>query len=112
MVSVGDLFCGIGPFAVPAGRKKCLVYANDLNPDSVRFLKENITLNKVQDYVFPYNMDARSFLSVGLYDLQKKTGKNHFDHYIMNLPATAVDFLGKWIIPSFAHYFNTIMSKW
>lgn len=44
---VADVFAGVGPFAVPAGRKGCGVFANDLNPESFKYLKLNITKNKV-----------------------------------------------------------------
>ena len=44
---IGDMFCGIGPFAIPAARRGCTVYANDLNPDSYKYLVENARLNKV-----------------------------------------------------------------
>lgn len=58
-----DMFAGIGPFAIPAAQKGCLVYANDLNPDSIHFLKMNAKINKVDDLVCAYNMDARKFVS-------------------------------------------------
>ena len=58
-----DMFAGIGPFAIPAAQKGCLVYANDLNPDSIRFLKINARINKVDDLVHAYNMDARKFIA-------------------------------------------------
>ena len=44
---IADVFAGVGPFAVPAGRKGCGVLANDLNPESFRYLKLNITKNNV-----------------------------------------------------------------
>ncbi|CAI0543155.1 unnamed protein product [Linum tenue] len=58
-----DMFAGIGPFAIPAAQKGCIVYANDLNPDSVRYLKINANVNKVDDLVIAFNMDARKFMA-------------------------------------------------
>ncbi|KAF6175625.1 hypothetical protein GIB67_022627 [Kingdonia uniflora] len=58
-----DMFAGIGPFAIPAAQKGCVVYANDLNPDSIKYLKINAEINKVDDRVCAYNMDARAFMS-------------------------------------------------
>lgn len=60
---VCDMFAGIGPFAIPAAQKGCQVYANDLNPDSVHYLKTNAEINKVSDLVRAYNLDARKFIS-------------------------------------------------
>ncbi|EOA25608.1 hypothetical protein CARUB_v10018956mg [Capsella rubella] len=61
--TVCDMFAGIGPFAIPAAQKGCFVYANDLNPDSVRYLKINAKFNKVDDFICVHNMDARKFFS-------------------------------------------------
>lgn len=57
------MFAGIGPFVIPAAKKGCLVYANDLNPDSVKYLRINAKINKVEDCVNTYNMDARNFIA-------------------------------------------------
>ncbi len=45
--AVCDVMAGVGPFAVPAGKKGVFVWANDLNPDSYASLKDAITRNKV-----------------------------------------------------------------
>ncbi|XLU18829.1 hypothetical protein S245_054895, partial [Arachis hypogaea] len=58
-----DMFAGIGPFAIPAAQKGCLVYANDLNPDSIHYLRINAKVNKVEDRIYAYNTDARKFIS-------------------------------------------------
>ncbi|XP_022841993.1 tRNA (guanine(37)-N1)-methyltransferase 2 [Olea europaea var. sylvestris] len=58
-----DMFAGIGPFAIPAAQKGCVVYANDLNPDSVRYLKINAEINKVDNLIHAYNKDAREFIA-------------------------------------------------
>lgn len=59
---VVDMFAGIGPFAIPAAQQGCAVFANDLNPDSVKYLRLNSEINKVKDSVKVYNMDARDFM--------------------------------------------------
>ncbi|KAL0364458.1 UNVERIFIED_CONTAM: tRNA (guanine(37)-N1)-methyltransferase 2 [Sesamum angustifolium] len=61
--TVCDMFAGIGPFAIPAAQKGCQVYANDLNPDSIHYLKINAEINKVANLVRAYNLDARKFIS-------------------------------------------------
>ncbi|KAI6093761.1 Met-10+ like-protein-domain-containing protein [Hypoxylon rubiginosum] len=59
---VCDVMGGIGPFAVPAGKKGVFVWANDYNPESYRYLDENIRRNKVGQYVRPFNQDGRTFI--------------------------------------------------
>ncbi|XP_018359131.1 PREDICTED: FAD synthase-like isoform X2 [Trachymyrmex cornetzi] len=36
----------VGPFAIPAARKKVQVFANDLNPESYKWLQKNALVNK------------------------------------------------------------------
>ena len=45
---VADVMAGVGPFAVPAAKKGCYVLGNDLNPESVRWMRENQAKNKVR----------------------------------------------------------------
>ncbi|KFZ58503.1 tRNA (guanine(37)-N1)-methyltransferase, partial [Antrostomus carolinensis] len=94
-----DVFAGIGPFAIPAAKKKCQVFANDLNPESFRWLLRNCKLNKVGDKVKAFNMDGRDFLLGPVREeltkelpLLKEEQKTSF-HIVMNLPALAIEFL-------------------
>ncbi|KAH8844880.1 hypothetical protein MCOR07_002444 [Pyricularia oryzae] len=59
---VADAMAGIGPFAVPAGKKGVFVWANDKNPESYKYLQEAITINKVGSFVRPFNQDAIEFI--------------------------------------------------
>ncbi|GAA5871834.1 hypothetical protein JCM3774_000314 [Rhodotorula dairenensis] len=57
-----DGFAGVGPFAVPAGKKGCAVLASDLNPASAEALAGNVKLNKVEGNVRTWNEDGRDFI--------------------------------------------------
>ncbi|CAJ0747226.1 10189_t:CDS:10, partial [Entrophospora sp. SA101] len=91
-----DVFAGVGPFSIPAAKKGCIVYANDLNPESYKYLQENILLNKVKDKVHPYNLDGREFIKNASENLRPSSDSSNFrifDHFVMNLPASAIEFL-------------------
>jgi hypothetical protein len=45
---LGDMFCGIGPFAIPLAARGCTVHANDLNPLSFKYLLMNAEANKAR----------------------------------------------------------------
>ncbi|KAL3139888.1 hypothetical protein ABBQ38_004182 [Trebouxia sp. C0009 RCD-2024] len=120
---VVDVMAGIGPFAIPAAQKGCKVLANDLNPISYKYLQQNITLNKVQKNVTAFNMDGRAFIRQQCDLAQPAAGPQTpkgadpaqpqetpdqtgcqgpsissvnavaFDHVIMNLPVSAIEFL-------------------
>jgi len=101
---VCDMFAGIGPFAIPAARNLgCTVYANDLNPRSYHYLQQNSLLNKVQDKVHCYNLDARAFVRLLVKPASDKIPVS-FSQVIMNLPAAAVEFLD--IFPELFKDFN------
>ena len=58
----------MGPFAIPLGvkgkkqPKPIKIYANDLNPSSFEYLKNNKTLNKIKDNFNCYNLDGSEFI--------------------------------------------------
>lgn len=123
--AVCDVMAGIGPFAVPAGKKKVFVYANDLNPDSYASLADAVKRNKVEAYVKPFNDNGHTFIRTATAELlrtehsititkkqsrtdakdpSKKpevlktiTQPKFFQHFVMNLPATALEFLPSFI---------------
>lgn len=138
---VCDVFAGVGPFAVPAGKKGSIVLANDLNPESFKYLQENIILNKVDSMVRPFNLDGAEFIKQsprlleqlisscdnGKIQLRLKSNRkkhkknehsnvvenkqssqqppefkeiiipNEISHFVMNLPDSAIDFLGNFV---------------
>ncbi|KAI0275133.1 Met-10+ like-protein-domain-containing protein [Gloeopeniophorella convolvens] len=59
---IADVFAGVGPFALPAAKKGCAVLANDLNPESYKYLAINIGDNKVADRVRASCEDGREFI--------------------------------------------------
>jgi tRNA (guanine37-N1)-methyltransferase len=108
---IADVFCGIGPFSIRAANEAgCISYANDLNPECFRYLKTNITKNKVGGRVFPFCMDGRDFLR-HIFGLVASGQLEKVDHFYMNLPAIGVDFLDvfnvgefrKWGFPFLVH---------
>ncbi|KZZ88845.1 tRNA methyltransferase Trm5 [Ascosphaera apis ARSEF 7405] len=122
--AVCDVMAGVGPFAIPAGKKHVFVWANDLNPHAFECLQANSKKNKTYQFVKAFNEDGREFIKKSTKKLitqplvtiplmpkkiprtkptsPKKDAKieaelvtcpRTFDHYVMNLPATAVEFL-------------------
>ncbi|XP_033158377.1 tRNA (guanine(37)-N1)-methyltransferase [Drosophila mauritiana] len=93
-----DVFAGVGPFSVPAAKKRCHVLANDLNPESFRWLQHNAKRNKCMPNIKMSNKDGRQFIVEELrQDLLKRLcttdTTTYAIHITMNLPAMAVEFL-------------------
>lgn len=83
-----DMFAGIGPFSIMIAktRQPKVVYAIDANPDAIRYMQENISLNKVST-VTPILGDAR----------EEVAKLEPADRVIMNLPHSAREFLSEAI---------------
>jgi len=98
-----DVFAGVGPFAVYAAVSKSgsvEVHANDLNPESFKWLQHNMKLNKVDkesDKTHCYNLDGNEFIRTAVREgLEKRLGGDATSGRVrvaMNLPDTAIQFL-------------------
>ncbi|KAF1374852.1 hypothetical protein PFLUV_G00233370 [Perca fluviatilis] len=92
--TVFDVFAGVGPFAIPAARSGANVLANDLNPESHRWLQHNCKLNKVEKKVRTFNLDGRAFIQGPVKQELPVLLKGKANvHVVMNLPALALEFL-------------------
>jgi tRNA (guanine37-N1)-methyltransferase len=85
--TVIDMFAGVGPFAILIAKthENVKVYAIDINPNAVEFLKKNIRVNRVEDRVYPILGDARQVVKQRLTSVA--------DRVIMNLPEKAMEFV-------------------
>jgi len=82
-----DLFCGIGPFALPIVKNsKVKVHAIDINAEAIKLLEENITLNKIKGKIIPHVGDCRVVV-------KEKKLFEIADRVIMNLPGYAINFI-------------------
>lgn len=102
---VANIFAGVGSFSVliaKYGRAK-IVYSIDVNPSAIKFMQENVRLNRVQGHVVPIFGDAKQVLVGRL--------RNRVDRVVMPLPEKAYEYLdcvvmalrprGGWI-----HYYD------
>ena len=85
--TIGVFFAGVGPFAIEIAKlanNPKEVIAIELNPIGVKYLKENIKLNKLEGKIVPILGDVR--------EVSKKY-KDYFDRIPMPLPKSAEMFL-------------------
>ncbi|MFX1519276.1 MAG: class I SAM-dependent methyltransferase family protein [Promethearchaeota archaeon] len=82
-----DMFCGVGPFSILIAHKVISkVYAIDVNPAAIEYLKKNIKINKLRGTIMPYVGNAREIIS-------KKNLVGIADRVIMNHPVAADKFI-------------------
>jgi tRNA (guanine37-N1)-methyltransferase len=106
--TVIDMFTGVGSFALHiALRAKAKIYAIDINPEAIKYLTENIKLNKLKGEIIPICSDAREAVNSKL--------QNTSNRIIMNLPHNAIEFIdvavkalknGEGIIHYYTHIVN------
>jgi len=79
------MFAGVGPFAIIISKKQPSyeIVAIEINPQAVKYMKENIKLNKIEN-ITPIKGDVR--------EIPKKYF-SYFDRIIMPLPHDAEKFL-------------------
>jgi tRNA (guanine37-N1)-methyltransferase len=80
------LFAGVGPYAIMIAKKSKSgkIYAIEINPNAVKYMRENVRLNKAQEKVEPILGDV------------KKASKPYYgkcDRVIMPLPKEGYKFL-------------------
>ena len=80
-----DMFCGIGPFPIVIAKNKNVeITSVDINEEAIKYLNENIKLNKLKGNIETYCGDVREV---------SKSFNSKFDRIIMNLPGLAYTFL-------------------
>jgi tRNA (guanine37-N1)-methyltransferase len=77
---VADVMAGVGPFAMPAAKKKCYVLANDLNPASFKSLEVNTKRNKVEKFCIASCEDGREFIRNAI----RRTWKQGFEGKVIS----------------------------
>jgi len=83
------MFAGVGPYAIAIAKKQPKVgkiYSIEINPDAVRYMRENIRINKVQERVEPVLGDVKK---------ASKPFCGKCDRVVMPLPKEGFRFLGE-----------------
>jgi tRNA (guanine37-N1)-methyltransferase len=105
-----NMFAGVGCYSISIAKhsQPLKVYSVDVNPSAVKYLRENIRINRVTDVVVPIQGDAK--------EVTQKKLQNICDRVLMPLPEIAYEYLdysllglkptGGWI-----HYYSFEYAK-
>lgn len=82
-----NMFAGVGSYSIIIAKhaKAAKIYSIDINPIAVRYMRENVLLNKVVDKVIPIEGDARTIIERKL--------ESAADRVLMPLPEKANEYL-------------------
>ena len=82
-----NMFAGVGCYSIIISKHSnaAKIYSIDINPVAVRYMRENILLNKMADKVLPLKGDAR--------EIVVKKLRNQADRVFMPLPEKAYNYL-------------------
>ncbi|MCK4319349.1 class I SAM-dependent methyltransferase family protein [Candidatus Micrarchaeota archaeon] len=81
-----SLFAGVGPYPLVIAKERDVeIYAVELNPDAVEYLKKNIEINKLKGKIHPIKGDVR--------EVVPKQLRRKGDRVIMSLPMKGSEFL-------------------
>jgi tRNA (guanine37-N1)-methyltransferase len=83
-----NMFAGVGCYSITIAKhsKAARIYSVDINPVAVKYMLENVLLNKVVDRVIPIEGDARTVVENKL--------RCTADRVLMPLPERAYEYLG------------------
>ncbi len=99
-----NLFAGVGCFSIIMAKfsKIDKVYSIDINPTAIRYMRENVEINKVEERVIPIVGDAK--------EVAERRLENLADRVLMPLPEKAYEYFEQALIglkPSggYVHYY-------
>ena len=102
---VVNMFAGVGSFSIIIAKHSDAkrIYSIDVNPTAVRFMQENVLLNRVFNRVAPLKGDAKTIITE---KLQKSA-----DRVLMPLPEKAYEYLDSAIMAlkpkgGWVHYYD------
>ncbi len=84
---VVNMFAGVGSYSIIAAKhsRAAIIYSIDINPVAIRYMRENVLLNKMVDKVRPIEGDATTIIETTL--------KNAADRVLMPLPEKAYEYI-------------------
>ncbi|OII73430.1 TRM5 RNA methyltransferase [Cryptosporidium ubiquitum] len=111
---VFDLTCGAGAFTLPLMKNKdCVLYSNDLNPNAIKLLKDNILTNKLKknnvvtsqkdcieciQEILERNLEPERIFKFEKDALNPISHQNETFYWICNLPELSLNMLQGFVL--------------